>query len=156
MRSSVAALIGLGFVAFSSNATADSPAAYKRCAACHLETGEGVPGAFPPLTDRLGPLTGTEAGRDYLTLVIEAGLMGAIDVDGVTYRGMMPPQRGGLDDAEKAEILNHIIDKFNAGTAPASWEAFTADEIAAVKDRHGKINARKVHELRAAAFETGE
>ena len=44
---------------------------FARCAACHLQDGQGVPGAFPPLVARLGPLVGLTQGREYLVLVVQ-------------------------------------------------------------------------------------
>jgi len=41
----------------------DGAAIYKRCAACHLATGAGVPGAFPPLAADVRNLSQTAAGR---------------------------------------------------------------------------------------------
>lgn len=84
-----ALIFSLSFAAYGDDAGAK---AYKRCSACHLATGKGVPGAFPPVKDRLVPFANYKEGRDYLIMVVEAGLMGPIKVNGMTYRSVMPAQ----------------------------------------------------------------
>mgnify|MGYP001381570612 CR=1 FL=1 len=81
------------------------------CVQCHLDTGEGVSGVFPPL-----------AKSDYLFNNIEMsirglkyGLSGPIIVNGEEYNGVMQDQ--GLDDIEIADVMNYILNnwgnKFN-------------------------------------------
>lgn len=130
----------------------DGADAYKRCAACHLADGTGVPGAFPPLAGRLGGVAGTDAGRDYLVMVVKGGVMGMLEVDGVMYQGVMPAQGAALDDAAVAALLNHAMTEFNADGLPDSWQHFTADEVAAIAARHPGANPMSVYALRAAAF----
>lgn len=69
---------------------------------CHMENGEGLPGAFPPL-----------ANSDYFKEdiskavdVILNGLEGEVIVNGVTYFGVMDPVP--LSDQEVADVLNYI------------------------------------------------
>lgn len=131
----------------------NSPEKFRRCAACHLPSAEGVTGMFPPLTRRLGALADTDIGRDYLVMVIEAGLMGKIVVDGAVYQGLMPPQSTGLEDEELASILNYLLNNFNAETLAKDWRRFTASEVKRVKVRYTQANARDVYVLRQAAFE---
>lgn len=121
---------------------------YQRCSACHLPSGQGVPGMFPPLTQRLGRLTESEAGREYLVMVIDAGMMGSIEADGVTYRNVMPAQGDGLGDEGLAAVLNHLLKTFNAQTLPTHWKSFTAKEVASIKQRYPKANNQTVHQLR--------
>lgn len=136
-------------------AIADDPpgmALYKRCAACHLANGKGVPGAFPPLVDRLEQAAASEAGRAYLVLTVTAGIMGPIDVDGRTYRGIMPAQ-AGLSDADIAAVLNYAKGLKSAEAEPAGTEPFTAEEVAAIRAAHPGSNPRKVHALRNGVFD---
>ena len=126
---------------------------YQRCSACHLPTGEGVPGMFPPLTQRLGRLTATKAGREYLVMVIDAGMMGSIEADGVSYRNVMPAQGGGLRDEGLAAVLNYLLKTFNTETLPTDWTSFNAKEIASIKQRYPKANNQTVHQLRKAVDE---
>lgn len=72
------------------------------CVTCHLDSGEGVKNAFPPL-----------AKSDYLKNNREAsikglkyGLKGKITVNGKVYNGNMTAQ--GLGDDEIADVMNYI------------------------------------------------
>ncbi len=93
------------------------------CIQCHLNTGEGVSGVFPPL-----------AKSDFLVNNIEIsikglkyGMSGPIVVNGDEYDGVMEDQ--GLDDDEIADVLNYILN---------SWgnqynEIITLEQVASVK-----------------------
>ena len=77
------------------------------CAQCHLDTGVGVPGAFPPLnkSDYLfEDITRSIAGIKY-------GLNGPIVVNGESYNGLMANQ--GLDDEEIADVMNYILNSWD-------------------------------------------
>ncbi len=77
------------------------------CAQCHLDTGVGVPGAFPPLnkSDYLfEDITRSIAGIKY-------GLKGPIVVNGESYNGLMANQ--GLDDEEIADVMNYILNSWD-------------------------------------------
>jgi mono/diheme cytochrome c family protein len=80
----------------------DGANVYRQCAACHQPTGEGVPGAFPPL-NQTDWVTGDPAVP---VRVVMYGLRGPITVRGNTYSGMMPPL--GLNDVEIAAVVNYI------------------------------------------------
>ena len=76
------------------------------CIQCHLYTGTGVSGVFPPL-----------AKSDYLAnnvdLSIRAlkyGMSGPIIVNGEEYNGVMQEQ--GLDDVEIADVMNYILNNW--------------------------------------------
>tara|TARA_B100000925_G_scaffold258525_1_gene213522 strand:- start:355 stop:756 length:402 start_codon:yes stop_codon:yes gene_type:complete len=93
------------------------------CIQCHLNTGEGVSGVFPPL-----------AKSDFLVNNIEIsikglkyGMSGPIVVNGEEYDGVMEDQ--GLGDDEIADVLNYILN---------SWgnqynEIITLEQVASVK-----------------------
>ncbi len=73
------------------------------CSACHQTTGEGIPGAFPPLK-------GNPAVDDAdPTLHLETILHGAHGktIAGVQYGSVMPPFAGQLSDADIADIANY-------------------------------------------------
>lgn len=129
---------------------ADGAKLYKRCASCHLPTGEGVPGAFPPLVDRLGPLTLSESGREYLILTTLYGVGGKMDIDGTVYSGLMPAQPG-MSDLKTAAVLNYIIEEFNSKMSE-TFVSFTKDEIEKVRANNDRLSGRKVYEKRTAAF----
>lgn len=104
---------------------------YGRCAACHLATGAGVPGAFPSLQKDARTLARTPDGRRYLIQVVTRGVSGPITVDGKSYRGTMPKQ-GGLDDAAVAGVLTYVTGTIGKGGAAP--KAFTAAEVKAARE----------------------
>jgi nitrite reductase (NO-forming) len=72
------------------------------CAACHQPTGQGVPGAFPPL-----------AGSDFLMAdkaraihTVVHGREGEMTVNGQKYNGVMPSL--GLNDEDIADVLTYV------------------------------------------------
>lgn len=73
------------------------------CAACHQASGEGLPGAFPPLKGNAA------VNNDDPTLHIQTVLHGAHDVviGGVTYSSPMPPFESQLTDSDISNIINH-------------------------------------------------
>lgn len=110
----------------------DGAAVYAtNCSSCHGADGAGIPGAFPPVAQHAADLA--YADRAYLVDLMLYGVNGAIRVGGMTYNGVMPawPQ---LDDAEIAELLNHVTIQWDeAGTLPPNFEPYTADEVAAAR-----------------------
>ncbi len=76
------------------------------CVQCHLDTGAGVSGVFPPLKN-----------SDYLLKNIDKsiagikfGLRGKIVVNEETYDGIMANQ--GLDTEEIADVMNYILNQW--------------------------------------------
>ena len=76
------------------------------CVQCHLTSGEGVSGVFPPLKK-----------SDYLLNNIEKsiagikfGLRGEIIVNGEVYNSLMINQ--GLDNEEIADVMNYILNEW--------------------------------------------
>ena len=98
-----------------------SQAVYQtNCAACHQPTGQGLPGAFPPLAGNPNILGDPE-------IIIEnilAGKQGEITVKGQTYNGVMP-QMQHLTDEQIAQAANYVL---------TSWgndgETVTLDQVA--------------------------
>jgi mono/diheme cytochrome c family protein len=99
---------------------------YQRCVACHQATGEGVPGAFPPL-----------AGSEFVTgkpdvpiRILLHGLTGPVKVKGTDYNGVMVAYGTGqpMTDAEAAAVLTHIRTNFGNKATP-----ITAKQVAAVR-----------------------
>jgi mono/diheme cytochrome c family protein len=124
----------------------EGTAAYQRCAACHLPTGVGVPGAFPPLAADVRNLSQSVAGRNYLALVVMKGISGPLTVEGKTYRGFMPAQ-ADLDDAAIALLLNHVVTKIAKGAS----KSFTAAEIGIARKAGASLTATAVAKLHAGA-----
>lgn len=125
---------GLILLAFlGSLALAQSPGAKlysANCQSCHLANGQGVPGAFPPLT-HLDKVVQAKGGREYLIRVVLYGLQGSLTVEGKTYNGVMPPFRQ-LKDPEVANLLNYILTTFAKSKAkPISPEEVKAQRAKA-------------------------
>ncbi|GLV48152.1 cytochrome c-552 [Thermus sp. LT1-2-5] len=95
------------------------------CQSCHQATGQGIPGAFPPLT-HLDKVVQAKGGREYLIRVVLYGLQGPLSVEGKTYNGVMPPFRQ-LKDQEVADLLNHVLTTF----AKSKAKPITAGEVKA-------------------------
>ena len=81
--------------------------AFATCSACHLADGVGIPGAFPPLRNRLAAMASLAGGRDYLIAVVSFGLMGTIEVGGMQYFGVMAGNNGAMTAEEIASALNY-------------------------------------------------
>lgn len=69
------------------------------CLPCHGAEGKGTPGAFPPIAGS-GGFYGDP--KNHATIIVK-GLSGAIEVQGVAFNGVMPPQ-GHLSDYEIASV----------------------------------------------------
>ncbi len=91
------------------------------CVTCHLPSGKGVAGAFPPLN----PSDWLTNKREESIHAIKYGLKGEIVVNGATYNNVMLPL--GLEDDEVADVMNYTIQTWNKG------EMVTVEEVAAVK-----------------------
>jgi nitrite reductase (NO-forming) len=78
------------------------------CSACHRDTGEGVPGAFPPLakSDYLASLD-----IDALIKIVLNGLSGKVTVNGKDFNSVMPPQSQLADD-DIANILTFVLNSW--------------------------------------------
>ena len=94
------------------------------CLQCHLDTGKGVSGVFPPL-----------AQSDYLLndldlsiKGIKYGMSGPITVNGEQYNGVM--QNQGLDDVEIADVMNYVINSWGN----KSKEVITPGRVASITE----------------------
>lgn len=94
------------------------------CAVCHQESGEGIPGVFPPLKGNVAVLAADPALQ---IRVVLNGLSGA-NVGGVVYSSQMPPFKSSLSDTQIADIIDH---------ERSSWgnhsPLVTAAQVAAVR-----------------------
>lgn len=81
----------------------------KKCSSCHLSTGKGVVGAFPPLN----PSDWITDKREASIRAIKYGLRGPIQVNGKPYDNIMLPL--GLSDHEVTDVMNYIITEWNKG-----------------------------------------
>lgn len=111
---------------------------HQTCQACHLTSGEGVPGVFPPL-----------AGSDFLRdtnrviRVLCEGLSGPVTVNGVKYQGVMPVFP--LTDEEIAGVLTHVYASWGNGGG-----AVTPEQVARIREK-SRLKSPADAE-RAAAF----
>jgi mono/diheme cytochrome c family protein len=139
--------LALGGLFFAPTALAANGAAlFQHCSACHLPTGAGVPGTYPPLAADFRAQAVTPEGRRYLTLVVLKGAIGALTVDGKPYFAVMPAQ-SQLDDEGIAAVLNHVatdIAKVGDGFVP-----FTPADVAAVRAADSGLSAQQVAQLHA-------
>ncbi|MFM2052647.1 MAG: hypothetical protein RL456_684 [Pseudomonadota bacterium] len=82
------------------------------CAGCHAMDGSGHPDqGVPDMRGTLGRFLHHPQGRGYL-----------VQVPGVN--------NAGLTDAQIADLTNWLIPAVSAGTAPAGWAPYRAEEVA--------------------------
>ena len=89
------------------------------CAACHQASGEGLPGAFPPLK---GNAAVNDADPTTHIRAVLHGLQGA-NVGGVVYASPMPPFGDTLSDADIANIINYERSSWGNHGAPVTAAA---------------------------------
>jgi mono/diheme cytochrome c family protein len=97
---------------------------FQRCAVCHQATGQGVPGAFPPLA---GSEWATAANAAVPIRVVLHGLQGALTVKRQHFSGAMPAYGTGqtMSDAEVAAVLTYVRSAWGNSAG-----AVTADDVA--------------------------
>jgi mono/diheme cytochrome c family protein len=115
------------------------------CMACHQATGQGIPGAFPPLAGHAADIYALDGGRTYLLDTVLFGLQGQITVNGAVYNGVMPAW-GHLPDGDIADALNHVLTAW--GTPPSGFTPFTAADVEA--RRPDALTSADVHAHRKA------
>ncbi len=108
------------------------------CVACHQTTGQGVPGAFPPL-DGSKYVTGDNVER--LASIILYGLTGPMTVKGVQYNNVMLPQ-GHLKDEELAAIASYVRSSWSNKASPIEAAVFQK-----MRQKHGQRAQFKIEEL---------
>lgn len=75
------------------------------CSSCHGASGQGTPGAFPPLA---GNSAVTAADPKEIIQIVLNGKTGPLNVGGTTYNGTMPPWKSQLKPDEIAAVLTYI------------------------------------------------
>ncbi len=132
---SLSGLLIVGVVALSSADETSSTYgsdAYATCAACHLPDGIGVPGAFPPIRNRVAAIAALDGGRDYLITVVSYGLMGTINVSGSQYFGVMAGNAGAMSAEDIAAALNYVIFELN-DVKPVESDPISSEEVERVQ-----------------------
>ncbi|HJR12844.1 MAG TPA: cytochrome c [Rhodanobacteraceae bacterium] len=96
------------------------------CSACHQATGEGIPGAFPPLRGNAA------VDNPDPTLHIHTVLQGAhgVTIGGVEYTSVMPPFAGQLSDEDIANIVNYERSSWGNHAKPV-----TSTQVAALRTK---------------------
>ena len=100
------------------------------CMACHQVTGQGMPGAFPPLA-------GSDwVGKDpnMLARIVIAGLQGPITVSGGEFNSIMAPLGAALSDEDIANVLTYVRQAWG-NDYPAVDASVVADARAATGAR---------------------
>jgi nitrite reductase (NO-forming) len=97
----------------------------QNCFACHLPTGEGIAGVFPPLAKSDFLL----ADRERAIRIVLKGLTGKVTVNGTTYNSAMPPQQDALTEEQIADVLTYVTNSWGNSAKP-----YIIDEIRRVKN----------------------
>lgn len=93
------------------------------CATCHLPSGKGIAGSFPPLDGS----NWLKEKRKESIHAVKYGLNGPIEVNGEKYNNVMAPM--GLTDQEVADVLNYAMNSWsNTNDNPV-----TIEEVESVK-----------------------
>jgi mono/diheme cytochrome c family protein len=93
----------------------------KNCAACHQTSGQGVPGAFPPLAAS-HYVTGDNTER--MASIMLYGLVGPIRVNNAMFAGAMTPFGAVLSDEELAAIATYARSAWGNNAAAVRAEVF--------------------------------
>ncbi|MDE0098287.1 MAG: cytochrome c, partial [Truepera sp.] len=102
------------------------------CVACHQSTGQGLPGAFPPLVEHAANLYNVEGGRDYLISAVLYGLQGPVEIAGTTYNSVMAPW-SSLSDEQVAAVLNYVVTSWGNRELLTEFTPISPDEVAALR-----------------------
>jgi mono/diheme cytochrome c family protein/glucose/arabinose dehydrogenase len=90
---------------------------FGNCVGCHQASGSGMPPVYPPL--RNSPYVTGDASR--LMRILLHGLEGEIEVDGVTYRGVMPAAPI-QSDADLALLATWLRSQWGHASSPIAPE----------------------------------
>jgi cytochrome c oxidase cbb3-type subunit II len=93
------------------------------CAACHQASGEGLPGAFPPLK---GNAAVNDADATTHIRVVLHGMQGG-NVGGVAYSSPMPPFADTLSDADIANIIDYERSSWGNRGVPVTTQQVAAE-----------------------------
>ena len=111
------------------------------CMACHQVTGQGMPGAFPPLA------ASDWVGKDpnMLARLVIAGMQGPITVNGVEYNSIMAPLGAVLSDEDIANVLTYIRKSWGN-----DYDAVDASVVADARAATGSRGMWTVEDLEAS------
>ncbi len=80
------------------------------CSGCHRVNGEGKPPNVPTLRGELGRMVSVKEMRSYLVRIPGAS-------------------QAPINDAELAEVVNWLLQEYNADTLPVGFERYTREEV---------------------------
>jgi mono/diheme cytochrome c family protein len=102
---------------------------FQRCAVCHQATGQGVPGAFPPLA---GSEWATAGNAAVPIRVVLHGLQGPVTVKQQRFSGAMPAYGTGqaMSDAEVAAVLTYVRSAWGNSAGAVSAEEVARERAA--------------------------
>jgi mono/diheme cytochrome c family protein len=147
LRATAAAFaIAPGAIAWGGPGSGGAAVFADRCAVCHGPQAAGIPGSFPSLHEQVVAFAKIPQGRDYLVMVVTAGLMGNLRLGGVNYNGAMPAQ-SGLNEAEVAAVLSFLASDLGRNEQVM---ALSPTEVAEVRARHPDQSAQTTRALRPA------
>jgi len=95
------------------------------CVACHQADGQGVPDATPTLVKTKWVL----GDKAVLVKIILKGMQG-VEIDGDTYRTLMPAQENVLSDQQIADVLTYVRNSFGNRAS-----AVMVGEVKAVREK---------------------
>ena len=84
------------------------------CSGCHLPGGEGAPPNVPTMHDELGRMMNVPEMRTYLVRVPGSA-------------------QSNLSDTELTDVVNWMLQEFNAATLPANFEPLSTEEVSAAR-----------------------
>jgi len=79
----------------------------KNCQNCHGSDGKGLGTLYPPLTDS----TYLKLNKNKLACIIRNGQTGAVQINNITYEGIMPGNET-LADIDIAQVVVYITNSF--------------------------------------------
>ncbi|PZR59496.1 MAG: quinol:cytochrome C oxidoreductase [Candidatus Meridianibacter frigidus] len=88
----------------------------QNCSSCHGATGQGAPGAFPPLANN--PFVMGDPKK--VETVVLKGLSGSVQINGATYSGQMPPWKGQLSNKDIADVITFVRNSWGNKATPVS------------------------------------
>ena len=109
------------------------------CATCHLATGQGVTGRFPPLAQ--SEWVGMEPSVP-IRIVLH-GLQGEIVVKGEKYNNVMAAWGGTLSDEEIAKLLTFVRSSWGN-----SFSEISTDDVTKIREKYHGHGAWSPQELR--------
>lgn len=107
---------GLALLSLSLSGFAASPRInyLLHCSGCHLPGGEGAPPNVPTMHNELGRMMSVPAMRAYLVRVPGSA-------------------QSNLSDTELTEVVNWMLQEFNAATLPADFEPLSTEEVSSAR-----------------------